>query len=254
MVASMRGYIRPHPDFSWRVVTVGRESVPVLVIDDFVSNAEQIVEEAAERHPFQPPRTIYPGLRSPAHPAYTLALYRILDEPIRRLFGLGGSEMVHVDCDFRLVTAPPESLTPRQCLPHYDLAKPGIFALLHYLTAGPFGGTSFYRHRSTGFETIQKPREAPFEQSLARELELYRPEGYIVGDNPLFERIASVELKFNRALIYPAALLHSSDTPPSHPYSADPRSGRLTGAAFFHYGLPNRPLPPLTVPTISRSA
>jgi hypothetical protein len=242
----LKGYIRPHPQFRWEVVQVGRDKTPVIVIDNFLSNAPQIVEETAARYPFTPPRTIYPGLRSPAHSAYSVALYRILNDPIRRVYGFEGEDVVHVDCDFRMVTSAPEDLQIRQRLPHYDLASPKIIAVLHYLTAGPFGGTSFYRHRATGIERVEADQASALEATIAEELKFYTPEGYIVGDNPLFERIASVPMRFNRALVYPGMLLHSSDAPPGQPYSEDPLNGRLTGSAFFHYGAVNRPLPALT--------
>jgi hypothetical protein len=49
----------------------------------------------------------------------------------------------------------------------------------------------------------------------------------------LFERIASYEAVFNRALIYRSACLHSGDVVSGAPIVADPRNGRLTANSIF---------------------
>ena len=59
-------------------------------------------------------------------------------------------------CDYSLVSTPAQELAPPQRIPHVDsLAKSGL-ATIHYLFKANLGGTAFYRHRRTGFESIDE--------------------------------------------------------------------------------------------------
>ena len=64
----------------------------------------------------------------------------------------------------------------------------GQIAVLHYLFDTPHGGTSFYRHRSTGFESITPERAEDYAARLRQELEASPPPAaYTTGDTELFE-------------------------------------------------------------------
>ena len=56
---------------------------------------------------------------------------------------------------------------------------------------------------------------------------------YIRDSTTLFERTTVVEPRYNRALIYRSALLHSGAIGPDAVLSADPAAGRLTVTAFL---------------------
>ena len=59
------------------------------------------------------------------------------------------------------------------------------------------------------------------------------PAQYVDGDTSLFERIASYQAAFNRALIYRGSMLHSVNVPPGFVPDTDPRTGRLTVNTFL---------------------
>lgn len=238
----MKMPIRPHPQIKVSVTQVGAERAPVIVIDNFITNPEELIEDAATAHPFKPFALYYPGVKAPVPPAYTLAVYQILKDPIRTVFGLEGSDVIMADSDFRMVTKGPEGLHPRQLVPHYDGPDPNAIVILHYLATRPFGGTSMYRHRATGFERIAGNRVDRFEQSVNQELASARPDGFIDGDTSLFERVASFPATFNRVLIYRGISLHSGDIA-AGPFDSDPRQGRLTANTVFLFG---PPMPSLT--------
>jgi hypothetical protein len=133
------------------------------------------------------------------------------------------------------VTTPPGELDQAQRLPHVDTIDPGRVALVHYLALDDVGGTAFFRHRATGFETISAARAATYRARLDMELRDAGavPTGYITDDTALFERIALAEARFNRAVIYPSALLHSGAIRADAPLDPDPATGRLTITAFL---------------------
>lgn len=233
----MKTPIRPHPQMKLSVTQVGAERAPVILVDNFLANADELVEEAATTYPFKPFNLYYPGVRAPIPSMYPLALYQILRDALRTVFGLDGLDVVMADSDFRMVTKRPEELHSRQLVPHYDIADPNVIVVLHYL-ARSYGGTSMYRHRQTGFERIAGNRVQPFEDAMAAELKEYRPQGFIAGDSEYFERIATFPAVFNRALIYRGISLHAGDIEAGFPFDPDPRTGRLTANTVFVFGQP----------------
>jgi hypothetical protein len=110
---------------------------------------------------------------------------------------------------------------------------------VHYLCGPEHGGTSFYRHRETGFERISAERLAGYSAKLkteAQAAQLHLQPGYIDGDTSMFQRIYQVDAKPNRAIIYPGNLLHSGDIRPESGLSATPSQGRLTISSFLQLG------------------
>ena len=57
--------------------------------------------------------------------------------------------------------------------------------------------------------------------------------GYMCGSNAWFERVLSVEPRWNRMIVYPGTVLHSGDIASPRLLSDDPRQGRLTINGFF---------------------
>lgn len=122
-----------------------------------------------------------------------------------------------------------------QRIPHVDaLAREG-FATIHYLFKGNLGGTAFYRHRATGYESLDETRGPEYFRLL--EAQSAGPDApdvnYINGDTPLFEQIARAEGTFNRMLVYRRNSLHSGSIDSSFVPDADPRTGRLSINSFI---------------------
>lgn len=219
---------------------IGREEEPVLVVDGVMRRPEALVDYAAREVRFAPagtPQGGYPGVRAPAPLNYVGALVRGLDPLVRRAFGLGAAALARAECNFSIVTAAPDALTPTQRVPHVDTYDGLQFAYLHYLCDARFGGTAFYRQRATGFETVTAERGAAY--VAARDAALAgTAAGYIDGDTADYERIAAFEARFDRLLVYRSRLLHSGAIAPDMPRVADPRAGRLTANIFVAYRAP----------------
>lgn len=234
----LNGKLRLSDAMKHSVQHVGQERAPVLVVDDFLSDPRILIDYAATHPQFDAVAdTFYPGIRAPLPPIYSFALRAFLGKLIGDAFGLGTSRVVRELSTFSLVTTAPGQLKVLQRLPHYDNTDERQLALLHYLCPAQHGGTSFYRHRATGFETIRPQRAGEYLTTLNAEVAAQGPPpaDYIRGDTPLFERIASFEAQFNRVLVYRSINLHSADVPPDLAFSADPRTGRLTANTFFFY-------------------
>ena len=228
---------QPHADIRAQTDLIGHERSPVVAFDNFAADPEALVDYAASLAPFPPAQqTYYPGLRAPVPMDFVQAVQAYLDPALRAVFGLGDQRVVSGGWEFSLVTKPPETLTARQRLPHIDSTNVGNLALLLYLAPEGQGGTNFYRHRTTGFETIDEARYDTYEAALKAELARHgEPQGYICGDTPIYERIADYEPVFNRLLVYRSRNLHAASLAPAFVGDPDPRRGRLTLNLFFHY-------------------
>lgn len=212
---------------------LGRESEPLLVIDNAMADPQHLVEEAA-RATFAPafgPAGGYPGLRAPAPLDYVEVVARALFPQIVAAFTLPPVKLARAECNFSVVTQPPETLVAIQREPHIDTVNPLQFAILHYLCGPQHGGTGFYRHRATGFEKLTENRIAPYR--TARASEPQPPPGYPARDSEAFEYIGGIDAAFDRIAVYRSRLLHSGLIPDPARLSSNARTGRLTANIFL---------------------
>jgi hypothetical protein len=208
---------------------IGAERRAVAVVDGFHPGPEGL-RAFALAQTFAPARNHYPGLRAPLPENYFPQVRPALTTVLRDVFGARTSPKL-IDASFSVVTTPSDALSLEQRLPHFDALQPDRVALVHYLSTAP-GGTAFFRHRTTGFEAIDEGRSSAYFDALNADLEREAaPTGYIGDSDALFDRIALVEARLNRAAIYASAMLHSGviDAAPD----PDPATGRLTVTAFL---------------------
>ena len=174
----------------------------------------------------------YPGLRASLPREYIKTVVEALAGPISEAFSLGRIRPVKAEGAFSIVTLPDDALTAVQRAPHVDSTNPNQFAILHYLCDETFGGTGFYRHRATGFETLSDERQSTYKDSRAGE---GLAVGYVTDGAPWFAQTARVSAGFNRLVAYRSCVLHSGHVPELASRSADPRLGRLTANVFVTF-------------------
>lgn len=212
---------------------IGDEGHTVVVVDNFARNPERWRADALQAD-YQPLGDYYPGRRAHVHQAYFADVGPLLGTIFRNVFAC--QEKMSVDrALYSVVSTPPERLSLAQRVPHIDNSAADRFAMVHYLSHQDYGGTAFYRHKSTGFESVTPDRHRVFLDRLEQEFaDSGEPEaGYIEGDTPLFTLIGRVEQAYNRAVIYAGNLLHCSATRNDMHYPDDAETGRLTIAAFM---------------------
>jgi hypothetical protein len=170
-----------------RVDHVGRERQPVVVVENFSPHPERLLAEAAGLA-FEPMGAFYPGVRARVGPAYFDGLAEVLTPVMREVFGARDKLNVNRAL-YSLATTPPAELGLAQRIPHIDGVTPGMIAIIHYLTTDDLGGTAFWRHRSTGFETVDAARHDQYLTALADDFARHgEPEpAYIGADTPIFE-------------------------------------------------------------------
>lgn len=212
--------------------TVGNDRQPLLTIDGVLADPGELVDAAAVA-PFAAafgPAGGYPGIRAPAPLDYVEAVARTLLPTLIEAFALPPARLRRAECTFSLVTLTPDQLHPTQSAPHIDTVDPWQFAILHYLCGPEHGGTAFFRHRATGFETLSADRLPAYDAARAREQDAT---DYITASNAAFEAIDAVDAAFDRLVVYRSCLLHSGRIEDAARLSDDPRRGRLTANIFL---------------------
>jgi len=232
-----------------RVYRIGSEGSTVLVIENLLGNSQDLLHVAHQSSYSEPKVKNFPGIQAPTPNTYANVLIKTIFPLLRRTFGLEGWSIASTSSNFSLVTRPPNSLTPRQCIPHCDGTDDGVLALLHYLVPGGCFGTSFYRHRATGFERITGERRAQYRKALDDELRQSPPKGYITENSPLFEQTHAFEGRFNRLIVYQGNTLHCAQVPPDFQFNPTPHLGRLTANTFI--GLRRHPTTEKLAPALS---
>jgi hypothetical protein len=208
----------------YRVHYLGREREPLVVIDDFSGQLEALTRLA--RNAAYEPVTGYPGIRCRISSSYlaprSALLHRILAEQFDLPRGATGES-----CAFSIVSLRPDQLSEGQRRPHHDSADANLIALLHFTGAADTGGTAFYRHRRTGFETIRPERVEEYERAVAAERREHGPypPRYFHGSDARYEMIGEVEARPDRVIVYRGRLLHSGHVP----IAPDPATARETG-------------------------
>lgn len=215
---------------------IGTEQQSLLIMDHALSDPDAWMRLAGEV-PFQsPPGGYYPGLNAPIAPSLVSPLVHGLRGAIEQVFGLPATQGVQLMGYLALATAPAQTLQPIQRVPHYDAVDKDQLAILCYLCEQKHGGTGFYRHDRTGYETIDAGRQARFRAERDADYDKLKTSRHVGPWTEGYTLVEAVPADFNRLIIYRSNALHSGlltdDT-----LSANPKTGRLTLNIFI------RPIP-----------
>lgn len=224
-----------HPQFTYRVDCVGTEKIPVLVVDNFLHEAEALLGFAVKFGEFRDGTDFYPGIQSQVPNFYSDALYSYLRDIICTTFTRTPEQISHSQSMYSMVLTPPGKLAIPQARPHTDTINKNKLACVHYLCTPEKGGTSLYRHRATGFETLAQERMDEYALHLEQEAkDTSWQQQYINGSNQYYEEIGRYEANFNRLIMYPGDALHSASIPENFQFRPNPVVGRLTLNSFIY--------------------
>ena len=220
------------PKISFEFRRIGREAQPLLVVDHVLDDPEALVAQALSADFYVPDHTHYPGVNARLPEAYYQSLLAGLRAPLEKAFGLSQRAGLDYFGFFALATQEAAGAQPIQKIPHHDCPNPGRLAMVHYLCRGPYGGTGFFRHKATGFESIDASRHEGYLGLVADELDR-APAGSYAGEGMAgYELIDYAELVFDRLVIYRSHVLHSGLLG-SAVLPDSPGSGRLTANGFI---------------------
>jgi hypothetical protein len=213
---------------------IGEEQQPLLVVDDVLADPWAMIDAARSAEFYTPEHTHYPGLNAPLPESYYHTVVTALRGPIEAAFGLSREVYLKYFGFFALATTRARDAEPIQKIPHHDAPDPGRLAMVHYLCRPPQDGTGFFRHRATGFESVDRTRHAAYVAAAQAELAQAgdEPTAYAGQDMANYEMIGRAELVFNRLILYRGHVLHSALLG-ANLGGADPARGRLTANGFI---------------------
>lgn len=224
-----------------RVSEIGLAKSKIVTIRDLVKSPDELVDLACSMQPFpdESKMNLYPGFRRYFTNAdknagiYVDSVLQSIAPIMQQVYGVKGFRLVNAS--FSMVTKTLAEMSPIQRAPHYDSASPSFFAMLHYLSAFPNGGTNFYRHKNTNIERISPNIEANYQNVLEGQ---FNSQNIIAAQNGFerenwFDKIGSVAGDYNQLAIYQGCILHSGDLNADFTPSSDPRKGRLTANIFI---------------------
>jgi hypothetical protein len=220
-----------------RLAQIGRRAIPLTMIDNVLREPQGVAALGFAQSYAEDSSNLYPGMRAPMPESFSTAFRAWLTPILQRSGVLAGDQTLYRDASFfSVVTTASTDLLPIQRIPHYDSTDPNLFAAVIYLCETRFSGTSFYRHRRTGYEEITEENRDNYQLALDNDLRTHGvpPQEYVNGDSVLFETIFSTELKFNSAVIYPGRILHAGNITRQLEPPKDKSEWRLTITALLH--------------------
>lgn len=208
------------------------------VVDDILRFPEEWVRYAVERRAqfVSAAESGYPGISLATDPAGAHAMREFFGFHMRRHFD--ARRLVQMLCRYSLVTLAPGELRPSQWICHQDppagdrsLSRQA--SVLYLFRDESLGGTSFYEATRSFAETSQLFADASAMTAVQFTGRYGIQASYLCDSNDYFSRTATVPARWNRAVFYPGALLHSGQIAAPERLTADPATGRLTVNFFF---------------------
>ena len=197
-----------------KLAHIGRCRIAMSRVDNVLHDPEGVAALGFAQSYSPDGSNLYPGVRAPMPESFSTAFRAWLTPILQRGGVLADNRAIYRDTSFfSVVTTASTDLLPIQRIPHYDSTDPNLFAAVIYLCDTRFSGTSFYRHRKTGYEEITEANRHNYQLALDNDLRIHGPppQEYVNGDTVLFEAIFSTELQFNSAVIYPGRILHAGN-------------------------------------------
>jgi hypothetical protein len=226
-------------DAKVRLAHIGRRGIAVTLIDNVLHDPEGVAALGFVQSYTEDRSNLYPGLRAPMPGSFSTAFRAWLTPILQRNGVLESNRAIYRDASFfSVVTTASTDLLPIQRIPHYDSTDPNLFAAVIYLCDTRFSGTSFYRHRKTGYEEITEENRDNYKIALDSDMRVHGvpKKEYINGDSVLFEAIFSTELKFNSAVVYPGRILHAGNIKKQFDPPKDKSDWRLTITSLLQTG------------------
>ena len=110
--------------------SIGRECAPLLVIDNVVADAEELVDFAASRY-YGDGGHYYPGVRAKTPLTYQRFVLERLAGLFGETFGVRPDRLRFTMCQLSLVTTPAANLSHLQRIPHIDSVFSNELAFIH---------------------------------------------------------------------------------------------------------------------------
>lgn len=187
---------------------LGDNEVPLFLIDDLFTDPCS-VRKLAFQGSFPSSKAYYPGRHQPLSQedpsvkAFCFFIAEVLSHATgKRVRGEA------VSTDFSILTTARNALLNNQGQPHID-GTPMLGVV--YLNEQDYGGTVFFRNRETGSMKVVTETEKAHYAALSEDTGDAPPQplNYITDTTEIWEKVDTIDGKFNRLVIWPGNVFHS---------------------------------------------
>lgn len=223
-----------NPNAQIKFERIGPEEQPLIIIEDLAANPYDLVEFAKCAKWKAPNSGLYPGIIAEPPTEYLVEIASKLKSQICRAFNFPADKKLSATGFFALTTKGLEDFGPWQRIPHFDQSNVESLAMVHYLHPNQTGGTGFFVHTSSGYQSINPRRHEAYNQEVQEWMDK-NPNSlndFAGANTPNYELIHEVPFKFNRAILYPSYVLHCAMYN-SQSKDDNPQTGRLTLNSFW---------------------
>lgn len=222
-----------------QIINVGKDNIPVIIIDDFAVSTADIIIDACQNTTFEGvENSHYPGVRSQLPKPYVIAVLQAIYQLIAKVYKVPLQlQLQPQEIYYSLITYLESELSLIQRMPHFDTSRHYYFAVLHYLNNGSHGNTGLFRHVPTQLERVEDNNVNNYLTAAQTYIDQHGepPQTYFTGSDEHFELYHEIEYRPNRLVIYPGHLLHSIIVCPEKDIDANPETGRLTANMFIEF-------------------
>ena len=186
---------------------LGNHEVPLFCIDDVFLDPDGVRRRAFGGE-FPTSEAYYPGRHQPlvSSEAGVGDFCAFIAGLLSRATGKT-VRAAAIATDFSILTTPEKDLLARQGQPHID-GTPMLGVI--YLNNGDYGGTVFFRNRTTGSMRVVTPSEREHYAKISKgQLEVEREVRFIVDSDTDWEKVDAVDGIKNRLVIWPGNVFHS---------------------------------------------
>jgi hypothetical protein len=208
-------------------------SIPVLYVDDFYSDPEAVREQGLKAS-FDQSIALYPG----RHATIDTDESRRVVEHICQLLTTIGDQVFDPTTtitDFSILTTKASDLIGAQKHPHIDPTP--VLGLVYLNPQGSQGTCFFYNRKLQMHSIIGDDQRAMLGKFLEVEGPTYEPSSYAIKENAVWEKIYTIEGRFNRLVVYPGNVFHSIDVE-DVPAVFDMNTVRLTQRVIVQHTRP----------------
>jgi hypothetical protein len=214
---------------------VGLNKTPVLVFDFLPEFYNYLIQEVPMgKKDWIPANNFYPGIWAKAPEKFGSALTTFIKPYIEKYLFNHTVDVASIYSCYAMATKQIKDFKGPQQVPHFDSLDPMQIASVLYLCDEDFGGTAFYRHRSTKTEIISLENKDKYIKTIRDEFEALASNSITPCDS-LFEKIFETKAKKGRLVIYPSTLFHNGLLNSINNTESDPKLGRLTITSFIQY-------------------
>lgn len=195
-----------NPHFKAYVKHIGKEKVPLLLIEDIFAKPDLVREYAFSRE-FPSSQAYYPGRHQPLTDdgqglnKFLSFMAKVISHATNIKIEPGW-----ITSDFSIITTPEDQLLSTQGQPHID-GTPMLGVI--YLNPQPMGGTVFFNNNDTNSMVVLTAEQKQHYQKISTTADSQVDKKYIIDSTQAWSVVERIPGTYNKLVMWPGHVFHS---------------------------------------------